>query len=174
MERKQRKRQPMNRRQKLQQNVSIGRISLLVILAVSLLNQLLLLVGVKYFFLFGASIPYYLNWLGQALSEYYHVTGYKVVALLIALALFAAYAISWMLSAKHWKWMRLGLILYCADTLFMIAFAIAFLLNPLSCVLWVLIHLVGVGLLYKAFRSGQQLERRSRRRRPVQQVGALQ
>lgn len=167
MEATQERRRPARsgRRQRLQRNVSIGRITLLVILAVSLLNQLLLLVNVKYFFLFSASVPYYLNWLGQELSVYYQVTGYKVIAMLISIAIFAAYVGCWLLSARHWKWMKIGLILYCVDTLFMIAFAIAFLMNPFSCILWVIIHLVGIGLLYKAFRSAQELERRSRRRR---------
>ncbi len=157
------------RRKKLLRSVSVGRITLLVIMAVSLLNQLLLLLDVDYFFLFGASVPYYLNWLGRELSVYHQVTGYRVVAMLLSIAVFAAYVTCWLLSARNWKWMRAGLVLYCVDTLFMIAFAIAFLMNPFSCVLWLIVHLIGVGLLYQAFRCGQELERRSRRRRSVAQ-----
>ena len=169
MEGTQERRRPagQGRRQKLQRSVSKGRITLLVILAVSLLNQLLLLLDVDYFFLFSASVPYYLNWLGQELSVYHQVTGYKVIAMLLSIAVFAGYVGCWLLSARNWKWMRTGLILYSVDTLFMIVFAIAFLMNPLSCILWLIIHLVGIGFLYKAFRSGQELERRSRRRRSV-------
>ena len=174
MENERRRPAGRSRRQKLQQNVKVGRITMLVILGVSLINQLLLLLGVKYFLLFGASVPYYLNWLGQELSAYYQVTGYKVVALLFSIAIFAVYVACWMLSVKHWKWLRLGLILYCLDTLFLIVFAIALLHNPLSCILWLIVHLVGVGLLYKAFRRGQELERRSRRRRARAQEEAVQ
>jgi hypothetical protein len=61
--------------------------------------------------------------------------------------------------------MRIGLVMYCVDTLFMIIFAIAFLMNPLSCILWLIIHLIGVGLLYRAFRSAQELKRKARRPR---------
>lgn len=157
------------RKKKLLGSITKGRITLLVILVVSLINQLLLLLDVKYFFLFGASVPYYLNWLGQELSIYHQVTAYKIIAMLLSVAVFAAYVACWMLSARSWKWMRTGLVLYCIDTLFMIVFAIAFLMNPFSCFLWLIIHLIGVGILYKAFRSGQELERRSRRRRAVRQ-----
>lgn len=157
------------RRMKLQRNISIGRIALLVVLVVSLLNQLLLLLNVKYFFLFGASVPYYLNWLGRELSAYYQVTAYKVIAMLISVLVFAAYTGCWLLAVRSWKWLKAGMILYCIDTLFLIAFAIAFLMNPFSCVLWVIIHLIGVGLLYKAFRSAQEMERRNRRRKRREQ-----
>ncbi len=167
MEATQERRRPSGQRmrQKLQRNVRTGRITLLVILAVSLLNQLLLLLDVKYFFLFGASVPYYLNWLGQELSIYHQVTAYKVIAMLLSVGVFAAYVGCWMLSARSWKWMRIGLVMYCVDTLFMIIFAIAFLMNPVSCILWLIIHLIGVGLLYRAFRSAQELKRKARRPR---------
>ncbi len=158
-----------NRAKKLQRNISKGRFALLTILVVSLLNQLLLLLEIDYYLLFGASMPYYLNWLGQELSAYHQVTVYKVIAMLLSLAVFAVYVSCWLLSAKSWKWLRTGLTLYCIDTLFMIAFAIAFLMNPLSCVLWLVVHLVGVGILYKALRSAQELERRNHRRKAREQ-----
>lgn len=169
--RERRKTAGQSRRQKLQRSVSKGRLALLVILVVSLLNQLLLLLDVDYFFLFGASVPYYLNWLGQKLSIYHQVTWYKIIAMLLSIAVFAGYVVCWLKSARGWKWMRTGLVLYCVDTLFMIVFAIAFLMNPVSCILWLMIHLVGVGILYKAFRSAQELQRRSRRRPMKQEAG---
>ena len=163
--REERKPAARGRKSKLPRILQTGRTALLVILVVSLINQLLLLLDIKYYLLFGASVPYYLNWLGQELSIYHQVTAYKVIAMLLSVGVFAAYVGCWMLSARSWKWMRIGLVMYCVDTLFMIIFAIAFLMNPVSCILWLIIHLIGVGLLYRAFRSAQELKRKARRPR---------
>jgi hypothetical protein len=163
-----------SRSQRLRRRINTGRITLLVISLVSLLNQLLLLLGVDYHFLFSAATPYYLNWLGQALSIYHAVTFYKIIAMVISIAVFALLMACWVFSAHDWKWMRNGLIFYCIDTLVLIIFAIGFLENPFSCTLWFLVHLIGVGLLYQAFRSSQELDQLNRRRKRREQEAAAQ
>jgi hypothetical protein len=157
------------RKSKLQRILHTGRTGLLVILVVSLINQLLLLLNIKYYLLFGASVPYYLNWLGQELSIYHQVTAYKVIAVLLSLIVYGMYVRCWVKSAKNWKYMRIGLMLYVVDTVFMVIFALVFLQNPLSCILWFFAHLVGVVVLYRAANAGEQLAKRARRKAVTQE-----
>ena len=63
-------------RKKLRQQIQWGRMGLLVILAVSLLNQILLLCKVNYHFHFSAALPYYLNWLSRQMG----LDGFKAMA----------------------------------------------------------------------------------------------
>lgn len=161
-----------SRTQRLRRRINTGRITLLVISLVSLLNQLLLLLDVDYHFLFSAATPYYLNWLGQALSVYHAATFYKLIAAIISILVFAYLMFCWVFSAQDWKWMRNGLVFYCIDTLVLIVFAIGFLENPFSCTLWFLMHLVGVVLLYRAFSSSQELDQINRRRKRREQEAA--
>jgi hypothetical protein len=65
--------------------------------------------------------------------------------------------------------MRIGLMLYVVDTVFMVIFALVFLQNPLSCILWFFAHLVGVVVLYRAANAGEQLAKRARRKAVTQE-----
>lgn len=135
---------------------------MLAIIAVTLINQLMLMFGAKYHFLFSASMPYYLNWLARQLD----IGGFKVVATLLTLVLYVAYAACWLFSGQRREWLLASLGLYGVDTLLLIVFAISLLENPSSCVLEVLTHCIGLGLMYLAYYSAQQLDRLPRRRRP--------
>ena len=53
------------KRRSLLQHIGLGRTVILLLLTVSLLNQLLLLLKVNYHFLFSTAVPYYLNWLAE-------------------------------------------------------------------------------------------------------------
>ena len=152
-------------RQQLRQHIGLGRTALLVLLVVSLLNQLMLLLKINYHFLFSAAVPYYLNWMALKLGEHEGVTFFKVFALLATLAIFAVYVGCWMFSARQRRFLKLGLVIYCADTVLLVIFAFALLNNPFSCLLEILTHLVGIALLYDSHRCAQQLARMSKKRR---------
>lgn len=158
-------------RRSLLQHIGLGRTMILLLLIVSLLNQLLLLLKVNYHFLFSTAVPYYLNWLAEKLGSSAGVTPLKVVAVIVTLLSFIAYAACWMLSAQRRDLLKTALFLYCADTVLLVIFAVALLNNPFSCLLEVLVHLIGIALLYDAHRSAQQLRRMSKKKksRPVPQ-----
>ena len=158
-------------RQKLHQQIGLGRTAILLMLAVSLLNQLLLLLKVKYHFLFSMAVPYYLNWLARKLGGAGGVTPLKVLAVILTLLIFVVYVACWIYSARRRDFLKTAFLLYCADTVLLVIFAFALLNNPFSCLLEILVHVVGMLVLYNAHRSAQQLRRMSKKkkRRPAPQ-----
>lgn len=152
-------------RQKLRQSIGLGRTAILLLLAVSLLNQLLLLLKINYHFLFSTAVPYYLNWLARKLGGPAGVTPLKVLAVILTLLIYSLYLACWVLSARRRDYLKTALLLYCADTVLLVIFAFALLNNPFSCLLEVLVHIVGIVVLYHAHRSAQQLRQMSRKKR---------
>lgn len=163
-----RKRQGPSRggkRQKLLQHIGLGRTAILLLLAASLVNQLLVLLNVNYHFLFSTAVPYYLNWLGVKLGGNAGATPLKVFAVIVAFLTFVGYVACWVLSAQRRDFSKIALWLYGADTVMLVIFAFALLNNPLSCLLEVLVHLVGIAILYDAYTSALQLRKLSKKRR---------
>ena len=156
-------------RRKLLQRIGLGRTAILLLLVVSLINQLLLLLKVNYHFLFSTAVPYYLNWLAGKLGGAAGVTPLKVFSVIISLAIYAAYVACWMLSAGRRDFLKTALWLYGADTILLVVFAFALLQNPFSCLLELLIHLIGIVVLYYAHISAQELTKLARKgkRRPL-------
>lgn len=152
-------------RKKLQQNIGLGRTAILLLLTVSLINQLLLLLKVNYHFLFSTAVPYYLNWLARKLGGPAGVTPLKVIAVILTLLIYFLYVACWVFSARRRDYIRTALLLYCADTALLVIFAFALLNNPFSCLLEVLIHIIGIAILYYAHRSALQLRQMSKRKR---------
>lgn len=154
-------------RRKLQQHIGLGRTALLLMLLVSLLNQLLLLLKVNYHFLFSSAVPYYLNWLARKLGGPAGVTPLKVIAVIVTLLIYLLYVACWLFSAHRREFLKTALLIYSADTVLLVIFAFALLNNPFSRLLELLIHLVVIGLLYNGHRSAQQLRRMGKKRRPA-------
>ena len=168
MENTRRNREPREQkvRQRLLQYIGLGRIVVLLVLVFSLINQLLFWCKVNYHFLLSASAPHYLNWLSRVLAGT-SVAGFlKFVAFLATPIAFVAYGASWYLSARRRHIIKTALLLYSADTLFLVVFALGCIKNPLNCLLEFLVHVIGLAVLYQAHRSAQQLHRMSRKRRP--------
>lgn len=153
-------------RRELIGKINLGRWALLAIVAVTLLNQLLLAIGVDYHFLFSAALPYYLNWLDLNLGAYAAIGVYRAFAILLTIALYAGYFACWLLSSQRKEWMTASLVLYAMDTALLIVFALTLLENPASCLLEVLTHCVGLYALYLAVRAFERLDRLPRSRRP--------
>ena len=155
-------------RRKLIGQIDLGRWALLAVVAITLLNQLLLMFGVKYHFFFSASMPYYLNWLGVELSAVASVGAYRALAVVLTLALYVLYGACWLLSVQRREWLLAALVIYAVDTVFLAVFALALLGNPASCLLEVITHAPAVYALYGAYRASGQLSDLSRSRRPAE------
>lgn len=150
-------------RRQLRQRIEWGRLAMLVIIFASLVNQILLWCGAKYHLIFSAALPYYLNWLAGQLDS----TVFKVLATMLTLLLYCAYAICWLMSGHRRDWMLATIGLYGVDTLLLIIFSFVLLTNPISCLLEILVHGAVLALLILALLSAQKLSKMPRLRRPA-------
>lgn len=139
----------------LRKQIEWGRWAILAIFLVSLVNQVMLWFGSGYHFLFSAAMPYYVNWLASQLGG----TGLKVVATLLTLLLFGAYAICVVFSGNRRDWMSATIGLYAVDTLVLCVFAFTMLENPASCILEILVHVALIAPMVNAIRAFDRMER---------------
>ena len=112
-----------------------ARVNLLFVVALTALNIILLVTGGSSYFLFSASIPYFIADIGMLLCGKYPPDMYvgelegmaifepSVVAvfIIIALALVSIYLICWFFSKKKSGWLISALILFVVDTVGMLA-----------------------------------------------------
>ena len=147
---------------RLRRRAAWGRLSLLVMVAVTLVNQLLLALNVKYHFLWSAAVPYYLNW---GLREMGAQGTAPLLAGVLTVGLYGAFLACWLLSGRRRVWLSAALGLYAVDTLLLIIFAATLLKNPSSCILEILVHGVLLALLIVAVRARGQLSRMPKLRR---------
>ena len=164
--RKQRGTKEQEIRKSLLQHIGLGRTAILLLLVFSLINQLLFWMKVDYHFLLSAAVPHYLHWLSRQISATADATLLKVTAAIVTPLSFLAFGACWMLSARRRDVLKTALLLYCADTFLLVVVAVGCIKNPLNCLLEFLVHLIGIAVLYDAYRCGEQLRRMSRKKRP--------
>ena len=87
-------------RKHLQQQVNIGRQTLLGVIIMTLINLGLLLGNGGSYLLFSVFIPYYLTGLGKALDQMQNGT-YTLTGLVIAVVILLVYFLFWVLSRKR-------------------------------------------------------------------------
>lgn len=145
-------------RKTLQRQAGWGQLALLGIVGVSLINQVMLMLGINYHFLFSAAMPYYLNWLAFQLSN----AAFSVAAVLMTVVLYGAYGLC-LLRSSELQWFWIGMILYAVDTVLLIIFALVLLENPVSCLLELLIHGLALAILACAWKARLRLSRMPRR-----------
>ena len=121
--------QTVSPRQVLESRYSAARANLLLVVAFTLVNTVLTLVGSDLYFLFSATIPYYLVLQGMFLcgkmpAEIYEDMMFEFFdpSLLVILSVIAAvilllYFLAWLFSGKHRVgWMIFALVLFVLDT----------------------------------------------------------
>ncbi len=125
-------------RQALEMKYNTARANLLLVLLFTVVNIILVLVGANTYFLFSASIPYFIVYLGALFcgklpAEYYEGTGLTeadffptsvlTVTVVIAVVILALYFLSWLLSKKQKVgWLIFALVLFSLDTVMMFFF----------------------------------------------------
>lgn len=126
--------QQLSRREQLTNKYMSARHNLLLVVIFTAVNIGLLVAQSNSYFLFSASIPYYLVDLGMFLCgkypmEYYAEMGaveffpnsFLVVMIVIAVVILGLYLLSWFLSKKpRVGWMIFSLVIFVLDTLFML------------------------------------------------------
>lgn len=127
--------QQLSQREQLANKFMSARHNLLLVVIFTAVNIGLMLVNSNTYFLFSASIPYYLVDLGMFLcgkypQEYYMGMGelellansFLAVMIVIAVVILALYLLSWIFSKKpRVGWMIFALVFFVLDTLFMLA-----------------------------------------------------
>ncbi len=130
------KNQNMSERQKLTARYNGARNNILLVVAFTLVNSVLLVAGSDSYFLFSAAIPYYLTMFGMVYTgrmpdEYYVgwedfspvADSFFIVTLVVAVVIVAFYALTWFLSKKHgYGWLIAALLIFVADTFAMFYF----------------------------------------------------
>ena len=126
--------QQLSRREQLTNKYMGARHNLLLVVIFTAVNIGLLVAQSNSYFLFSASIPYYLVDLGMYLCgkypmEYYADLGaveffpnsFLAVMIVIAVVILALYLLAWILSKKpRVGWMIFALVIFALDTLFML------------------------------------------------------
>lgn len=153
---------------RLRQRVIWGRVCLLAMVAITLVNQFLLVLGVDYHFLLSAAVPYYLNW---ACAQLGLDAAARALAAVLTAGLYGAYFGCWLLSRRHRGGMLAALGLYAVDTLLLIIFAATLLKNTASCALEILAHMGILTLLVNGDQAAGRLSIAQAIRRSKQKEG---
>ena len=99
-----------------------GRSTLLAVILMSIINIVMLLSGSDSYFLFSASVPYYLTFMGMYFDSLVNSNMYTVTAIVISAVILALYFVCWLLSKKRPGWLTATLVLFILDTLTLLYF----------------------------------------------------
>lgn len=154
-----------NSREGLLRSISGGRSSLLLILVFTVVNLLFVMLDVDRYFLFAASVPYYLTSLGKGLDNGFvdgawDINGtYTITALVISAVILAVYLLCWLLSKKKTGWLTVAMILFILDTVALAIFTFALYDNPMVNLVDFLLHAWAIWELGKGAKAGAQLKK---------------
>ncbi len=118
-----------NSREYLLRQVASRRYSLLLIVILTVVNLIMTILDTNTYFLFSASVPYYLVFVGMART----VCGRRLECqgnahlhgLVIALVIVAVYLLCWLLSKKRAGWLTAALVLFIIDTVALVVITFA-------------------------------------------------
>ncbi len=143
-------------RQHLQQYVTNGRRTLLGVIVMTVLNIGLLLGNGDDYFIFSASVPYYLTALGKGMDGGLNST-YTWTGLMLSLAILAVYFLLWLLSKKRGKLLWAAVVLLCVDTAALLMLGV--LLRSAAAILMdLLFHIVAIYQIGKGAANWKQLQ----------------
>ena len=151
--------------------VSGGRSSLLMILIFTAVNLLFIVLDVDRYFLFSASVPYYLTMIGKGIDNGFvdgawEINGtYAITGLVISAVILAIYLLCWLLSKKKTGWLTAALVLFLLDTLALVVFTFALYDDPMINLMDFLLHGWVIWELFRAVRSAAK-----RKKLPVENV----
>lgn len=103
-----------------QNQIKTARNNLLVVVLFTVLNMVLLLIGSNRYFLFSATIPYYLIFFGYTF-DYFTLGAYTLTGLVMALVPLIGLGLCWFMCKKDNRWMTAAAVLFGIDTVAMAA-----------------------------------------------------
>lgn len=152
-----------SRKYQLQQ-INNARGALLSILLMTLINLVMAVLDTGRYFLFSASVPYYLTLLSKGFENNFvdgawPVNGpMTITALVISAVILAVYLLCWLLSKKRGGWITVAMVLFLLDTLALVLIIFYVTASPISGILDVLFHLWACWLLIQGFRANKKLK----------------
>lgn len=147
----------------LLRQVSNGRYSLLLIVILTMVNIVMTLLDTGRYFLFSASVPYHLVFLGMAFENGFVDGAWDVrgsltyTGLVIALVIVAVYFLCWLLSKKRPGWLTAALVLFVIDTVILVILAFVLYDSPVSELMDLLLHIWAIVELVQAVRGNKKL-----------------
>lgn len=149
----------------LNRQLAGGRYALVLILCFTAVNLFFLLTDSHRFFLFSASVPYYLTLIGKGMDNGFSPaawtvnSSYTYTALSISLAILAVFLLLWFLSRKHSYSFLLAELLFLLDTFALITVSVVLMEGPLSVIMDLFIHGWVIFQLSSAVRAARKLKK---------------
>lgn len=113
----------------LLQQIAGARSALLVVLIFTVVNLVMLLLDSGTYFLFSASVPYYLTAFGLGMDIGMGESGigtFTLISLGISAVMLLLYLLSWLLSKKRSGWLVVALVAFVLDTVALVLVCLAF------------------------------------------------
>ena len=136
-----------NSREYLLRQVANGRYSLLLIVILTVVNLIMTILDTNTYFLFSASVPYYLVFVGMGIENGFVDGAWNVkgtltyTGLVIALVIVAVYLLCWLLSKKRAGWLTVALVLFIVDTVALVVITFALYDSPMGKLVDFLLHI---------------------------------
>ncbi len=118
-----------NSREYLLRKVAGARHSLLLVLIFTVINLVILLADGNSYFLFSASVPYYLTAFGMVMDMEMGASGvgvFTTTALVISAVILIVYLVCWLLTKKRPAWYVVSAVLFALDTVVLVLVALGF------------------------------------------------
>lgn len=147
----------------LKKQIAAGRYALLLIQLLTIVNLVMVLLDRGSYFLFSASVPYYLTLLAKGLDNGFADAawtvfgGYTYAALAVSAGILALYFLCWLLSREHPGWLAAAFVLFLLDSVVMLILTHLLYGSLLAMPLDIFLHGWALWQLWQAVRSNRKL-----------------
>lgn len=132
-----------------QHKYNTARMNLLLVIAITAINVILIAAQTDTYLLFSASVPYIVSFIGVSVYAETGIIASLFIFAAIALVLTVPYLVCWIFSKKNYAWMIAALVYFCLDTVCMLYLFFGELSAILDVVFhaWILYYLI-IGVKY--------------------------
>ncbi len=147
-----------NSREYLEGKVSTARHSLLAVIIFTIINLGMILADTGSYFVFSASVPYELTFIGAVLT--YEATGailgvYTYTALVISAIILAVYGLCWFFAKKKPVWYVVAFVLFALDTVVMVLINVEYIADY---IIDIVFHAYVLYELFQAISANNKLK----------------
>lgn len=149
-----------NSREYLLRQVANGRYSLLLIVILTVVNLIMTILDTNTYFLFSASVPYYLVFVGMGIENGFVDGAWNVKGTLTytGLVIVAVYLLCWLLSKERAGWLTAALVLFIIDTVALVVITFALYDSPMGKLVDFLLHIWAIVELVQGVRGSKKLK----------------
>lgn len=125
-----------------ERQVAAGRSAVLLVLGLTVINLVMVLLGLDFYLLFSISLPYYLTVIARSLdiAAGAALGPYTWAALAVSGAVLGGYLLCWFRSGKQQKWLKVALVLCILDTICLVLFCLFVFGDFLGSIVDILMH----------------------------------